>query len=223
MSRRVSETGLALIKQWEVLRLRAYLCPAGVWTIGYGHTGNVRAGMEITEEDADALLMSDLATFERAVAQAVKVPLTQHQFDALVSFAFNVGADAFRRSTLRRKLNQGDYTAVPGELAKWVHAGGRKLDGLVNRRAAEAGLWVRGSHVAGRDVPAAAAPARARDVLATDTAKGTLAATIAGIAAVMAQAEPVVRLLGDLPWQVSLTAVVATSFGVLVWRWRRDA
>lgn len=220
MSRRISETGLALIKQWEGLRLRAYRCPAGVWTIGYGHTGNVRAGMEITEEDADALLVSDLATFERAVAQAVKVPLTQHQFDALVSFAFNVGVEAFRKSTLLRKLNALDYAAVPGELAKWVYAGGRKLDGLVSRRAAEAGLWVRGSHVAGRDVPAAAEPARARDVLATDTGKATAAVGLVGM---VAAAKPALDVLADLPPWLGVAVVAAAVVCALVWRLRRDA
>lgn len=220
MSRRISETGLALIKQWEGLRLRAYRCPAGVWTIGYGHTGNVRAGMEITEEGADALLVSDLATFERAVARAVKVPLTQHQFDALVSFAFNVGVEAFRKSTLLRKLNALDYAAVPGELAKWVHAGGRKLDGLVNRRAAEAGLWVRGSHVAGRDVPAAAEPARARDVLATDTGKATAAVGLVGM---VAAAKPALDVLAGLPPWLGVAVVAAAVVCALVWRLRRDA
>lgn len=230
---RISADGIALIKRWEGFKPAAYRCPAGVWTIGYGHTRTAREGMTVTEAEAEALLREDIAEAERAVNRLVRVPLTQGQFDALVSWVYNFGADSLRRSTLLKRINAQEWEAVPGEWMRWVNARDpatgklRRMQGLVNRRSAELGLWARGSHVAGRDavtgreIEAAGEPARARDVLATDTAKGTLAATIAGIAAVMAQAEPVVRLLGDLPWQVSLTAVVATSFGVLVWRWRR--
>lgn len=216
--KRVSPEGIALIKQWEGLRLRAYQCSAGVWTIGYGHTGNVRAGMEITEEGADALLVSDIAKFERAVAQAVEVPLTQHQFDALVSFVFNVGEGAFKGSTLLRKLNAVQYDAVPAELMRWVHAGGKRVQGLVNRRAAEAGLWARGSHVAGREVAAEADPQRARDVLATDTGKGALAVGVAGTIAAL---KPALDVVADLPPWLGVAVVAAAVVAVLAWRWRR--
>lgn len=218
--KRVSPEGIALIKQWEGLRLRAYQCSAGVWTIGYGHTGNVRAGMEITEEGADALLVSDIAKFERAVAQAVEVPLTQHQFDALVSFAFNVGVGAFKGSTLLRKLNTVQYDAVPAELMRWVHAGGKRVQGLVNRRAAEAGLWARGSHVAGREVEASADPQRARDVFATDTGKGALAVGVAGTIAAL---KPALDVVADLPPWLGVAVVAAAVVAVLAWRWRRAA
>lgn len=150
--RRVNEEGIALIKRWEGLRLQAYLCPAGVWTIGYGHTRTAREGMMIDEAAAEALLRSDLRDFERAVEELIDVPLTDHQFAALVSFAFNVGASAVARSTLRRRLNAGACEDVPEQLMRWTRAGGRVLQGLVNRRAAEAGLWARGSFVASRDV-----------------------------------------------------------------------
>jgi len=132
-----SSAGLALIKEHEGLRLDAYLCPARVWTIGYGHTGDVHPGQRITEAMADLLLQSDLKSFERAVNAAVKVPLTQGQFDALVSFAFNVGAGAFRLSTLLRVLNEGDYRAAAKQFDRWVHGGGKVLPGLVRRRRDE--------------------------------------------------------------------------------------
>lgn len=103
--------------------------------------------MVITEEEAEQLLKDDLDRFERVVQDKVTVPLTDNQFAALVSFAFNVGTGAFQRSTLLRKLNAGGYDAVPEQLARWVHAGGRRLQGLANRRAAEAGLWARGAYV----------------------------------------------------------------------------
>jgi len=157
MARKINETGLALIKQWEGLRLQAYQDSKGVWTIGYGHTSAagapyVQKGMKISERQADAILARDLGQYETAVSEAVKVSLTDNQFAALVSFTYNVGVGALRKSTLLKKLNRGDYDAVPVELMKWVNAGGKKLKGLENRRAAEAGLWVQGEFVASRDV-----------------------------------------------------------------------
>ncbi|WP_208439167.1 lysozyme [Bartonella quintana] len=150
--RKISQEGLALIKQWEGLRLNAYQDAVGLWTIGYGHTSDagkpsVRKGMKITEKQAAEFLCQDLQQFENAVEQAVTVPLTDEQFAALVSFCYNVGTTAFCNSMLLKKLNKGDYEAVPVELQKWTKAGGKRLQGLVNRRAAEAGLWAKGSYV----------------------------------------------------------------------------
>lgn len=150
--RRINDEGLALIKQWEGLKLRAYRCPAGVWTIGYGHTRTARPNMEIDAATAELLLRVDLRDFEAAVEDLIDVPLTEGQFAALVSWSFNVGGGAMARSTLRRRLNAGAYHEVPEQLMRWTRAGGRVLRSLVNRRAAEAGLWARGSYVAGRDI-----------------------------------------------------------------------
>lgn len=138
----LSQAGLDMIKGFEGLRLTAYQDSAGVWTIGYGHTGpDVRPGMTITQARAEQLLRQDVARFEQAVRDAVRVPLTQNQFDALVSFSFNVGAGAFRGSTLLSKLNAGDYAGAQAEFGRWVHAGGQRLEGLVRRRTAEAELF----------------------------------------------------------------------------------
>lgn len=145
--RHVSAEGLALLKQWEGLRLDAYRDVGGVWTIGYGHTGGVMPGERITEAEAEHLLRDDLGWAEGAVHRLVNVKLTDNQHAALVSFVFNVGEGAFAKSTLLRKLNAGDYAAVPAELARWNKAGGQVVQGLVNRRAAEAGLWAKGSFV----------------------------------------------------------------------------
>ncbi|AQX28404.1 MULTISPECIES: lysozyme [unclassified Bartonella] len=150
--RKISKEGLALIKQWEGLRLKAYQDAVGVLTIGYGHTVQagepvVKDGMEITHLEAEALLRKDLSQFERTVERKVKQPLTDEQFAALVSFCYNVGIEAFCNSTLLRKLNKGEYEAVPAELQKWTKAGGKRLQGLVHRRAAEAGLWAKGAYV----------------------------------------------------------------------------
>ncbi|SPU27858.1 Phage-related lysozyme (muraminidase) [Candidatus Bartonella washoeensis] len=151
--RTISKEGLALIKQWEGLRLQAYKDLACVWTIGYGHTSEagrpfVRKGMRITQEQAEAILREDLKQFEKTVEEAVMVSLTDEQFAALVSFCYNVGTKAFCNSTLLKKLNKGDYEAVPEELQKWNRVGGKRLQGLANRRAAEAGLWAKGAYIA---------------------------------------------------------------------------
>jgi len=137
----LSQNGLDLIKGFEGLRLSAYQDSAGVWTIGYGHTGNVKPGDRITQAQAEDLLQKDTAWAQQAVRDQVKVPLTQGQFDALTSFTFNLGAGALGKSTLQAKLNAGDYAGAQAEFGKWVHAGGQVLQGLVRRRAAEAELF----------------------------------------------------------------------------------
>jgi lysozyme len=134
----LSDDGLGLIQHFESLRLSAYPDSAGVWTIGWGHTGNVQPGDTVTRAEADALLRSDVAWAETAVRNAVDVPLTQGQFDALVSFTFNVGAGAFENSTLLERLNAGDTTGAQDQFGRWIYAGGEVLPGLVRRRAAEA-------------------------------------------------------------------------------------
>ncbi len=133
---------LELIKYFEGVKLTAYLCPAQVWTIGVGHTGpDVIAGQTITMPEAMALLSRDLVRFEDGVNALVKVPLKQHQFDALVSFAFNLGAGALRTSTLLKLVNKGLHAEVPTQFMRWDKAGGRRLLGLARRRKAEAMLY----------------------------------------------------------------------------------
>ncbi len=140
-ARRIGAAGLAIIRKYEGLRLTAYLCPAKVWTIGYGSTGpHVKPGLTITEAAADALLRNDLARFEAAVARGAPKS-SQAQFDAMVSLAFNIGETAFLGSTLLRKHNAGDYGGARAEFARWNKSGGKVLAGLSNRRAAEAALY----------------------------------------------------------------------------------
>lgn len=138
---RTSEKGLALIRQAEGLRLRAYKCPAGVWTIGYGTTAGVKEGLVITKERAEELLREDVKRFEDQVMRLVKVRLTQGQFDALVSFIYNLGAGNLSNSTLLRLLNAGDYKGAAAQFDRWTKAGGKVLPGLVRRRAAERALF----------------------------------------------------------------------------------
>lgn len=137
----ISKAGLDLIKQFEGLYLKAYRCPAGVPTIGYGHTAGVAMGQTITQQQADDYLRRDVRQFERAVSRLVRVPLTQGQFDALVSFAFNLGEGALAQSTLLRLLNAGDYAGAAAQFDRWNKAAGRVLPGLVRRRAAERALF----------------------------------------------------------------------------------
>jgi lysozyme len=138
---KTSSAGLELIKTFEGLKLNAYLCPANVWTIGYGTTRGVKAGQAVSAVKAEELLREDVREFERGVTEAVKVPLAQHQFDALVAFTYNVGLGAFRTSTLLRLLNKGEYSQAAGQFARWNKAGGKVLAGLTRRREAERQLF----------------------------------------------------------------------------------
>lgn len=138
-----SRAGLGLVKTFEGCKLTAYLCPAGVWTIGWGRTTNVKRGDTCTQAQADAWLEQEYDAFERKVRSLVKVPLTANQMGALVSFAYNVGMGALGSSTLLRLLNAGQYDAAAKHFARWNKAGGRVLAGLTRRRAAEAALFAK--------------------------------------------------------------------------------
>lgn len=141
------KAGLELIKSFEGLGLKAYLCPSGILTIGYGHTGKVRGNKitlqtTITPEEAETLLKEDLTRFEKAVDSLVKVPLNSNQFDALVSFVFNIGINAFSGSTLLKLLNNGDYNGASQQFKRWIYGNGNKvLEGLKKRRTAEEKLF----------------------------------------------------------------------------------
>lgn len=183
--RRTSDNGIAKIKQWEGFKKKAYRDGGGVWTVGYGHTSDenltVTSTTVISEEEAERLLRIDLREAEDAVNAYVKVPLNQNQFDALVSFTFNVGGSAFAKSTLLKKLNAGDYDAVPKELARWNKDNGKVVAGLTNRRAAEAGLWATDSFVASADVQASS-KMPIKDALLKPEAIGSLGTAVAGVA-----------------------------------------
>ena len=141
--RQITQNGLDLIKRFEGFSRTVYCCPAGYYTIGYGHVvksdENFTAGID--EEQADALLRQDAVIAKRAILRLINVPLTDGQFDALVSFTYNLGGGALQRSTLRRKINRAEHTEVPEQFMRWVWAGGRKLKGLIRRREAESQLY----------------------------------------------------------------------------------
>jgi len=134
----LSAEGLDFIRHWEGCSLEAYQDSAGVWTIGVGHTANVQPGDTITLDEAEDMLKDDVEWAEAAVRDLICVPLGQRQFDALVSFTFNLGRSALAQSTLRARVNDGVYLRVPQELCRWIFAGGEMSLGLARRRVAEA-------------------------------------------------------------------------------------
>ena len=145
---RISPRGLSLLKQFEGCRLIPYKDSAGLWTIGYGHliadgkTLPDSAKYKITQKQADLLLKYDVIPREKAVERLCAVPLSQNEFDALVSFVFNLGAGCFQRSTIRQKLNRGDRAGAAKVLLRYNRAGGKVIKGLVNRRMAEFKLFM---------------------------------------------------------------------------------
>lgn len=140
---KIDNEGLNLIKRFEGLSLKAYKCPAGVMTVGYGHTGkDVKAGMQITERQAVELLKKDVAVAEK-VLNSLNINFTQNGFSSLCSFIFNLGAGAFATSTLKKKIvARADDEAICAEIVKWVNAGGKPLVGLKRRRVAEANMFI---------------------------------------------------------------------------------
>lgn len=141
---RISEAGVNLIKSFEGCKLEVYKCPAGIWTIGYGHTGpDVTSGLSIDEQEAESLLYDDLAQFENGVNKLTcELDITQGMFDALVCFAYNVGLDALARSTLLKLLKQNKVLEASEHFKRWNKAGGQELAGLTRRRNAEAELFL---------------------------------------------------------------------------------
>jgi len=140
---KIGKKGIDLIKHFEGFSPTVYRCAAGVPTLGYGSTHGITMDTPpITEKEGLELLMYDISKFERAVDRLIKVPLTQGQYDSLVSFSFNLVSGALQSSTLRRKLNRSEYESAADEFPKWVFAGGRKLKGLIRRRYAERELYL---------------------------------------------------------------------------------
>lgn len=142
---KINSAGLALIKSFEGCKLTAYVCPAGVLTIGWGTTGpEVTKGLKITQAQADSWLIEDVNKFADGVDKLVTVKLTENQKAALTSFAYNCGLGNLKSSTLLRKVNAKDFKGAKNEFQKWDRAGGKTLPGLTRRRAAEAELFVSG-------------------------------------------------------------------------------
>ncbi|KPL27420.1 MAG: hypothetical protein AMJ72_08945, partial [Acidithiobacillales bacterium SM1_46] len=226
------------IQEFEGMRLTAYLCPAKVWTIGYGHTSaagapTVTPGMKITRAKATEILKSDLAVFERGVGNLVKVDLSQNQFDVLVSFAFNCGLGALGKSTLLKRVNAGRFDAVPAELMKWTKGGGKVLPGLVRRRRAEAEMW-RGlpnpeSEEEGRTSPDT--PEASKKITKSKEANAAVVAGGAGAVAAAQQVIPVLQQANGVvsglsealgkPAVIAFIVIVVAAAGIWYWRKQR--
>ena len=140
---KVSQECIDLVKFFEGFEPRAYLCPANVWTIGYGRTKNVKEGDELTELQAERDLLEELDEFAEQVLNTVKISLDQNELDALTSWTYNLGVGNLQSSTLLKKLNSGDKNSVPSEMVRWNKAAGKGLAGLTRRREAEAKLWAK--------------------------------------------------------------------------------
>lgn len=138
----INDDGLTIIRVFEGLKLKAYKCPAGIWTIGYGHTKNVKEGMQISVQDAERLLMEDIKEAADKITKIISVEINENQFSALISFVFNLGIGSFSRSTLLKLVNTSNFEAAAKEFDKWTLASGRRLDGLKKRRAAEKALFL---------------------------------------------------------------------------------
>ena len=137
-----SQACVDLVKEFEGFRATAYICPAGVLTIGYGTTDNVEIGDEVTRDEAEEMLMEDLISASKGVDELVEVELTQRQYDSLTSFVYNCGREAFRNSTMLRLINEGKFDAAAAQFGRWNKGGGRVLAGLTRRREAERELFI---------------------------------------------------------------------------------
>jgi lysozyme len=219
MTMQMTQEGLALIRRFEGFRANAYRCPAGVWTIGYGHTSQagppaVRAGMVMSEDEADRILAADVQRFADEVAPLLAREVSAAQFSALVSFAYNVGVPAFRSSSVLRAVNAGRFHVVPARLKLWVKGGGRVLPGLERRRAAEAELFM-------SELP----PQAGRGV--TGVPKSVeLERQARRAGAVVGGAAVAVSAAHALPGWVSVLVLVAMLLavaGYASYRWRRAA
>jgi lysozyme len=231
----MSQGGLDnLLKKFEGCKLKAYHCPAGVCTIGYGHTSAAGApqvvdGMTITQAQAEDILKRDIVKYEVAVMDLVKVKLTQNQFDVLVDFAYNAGVGNLKSSTMLKKVNAGDFDAVPAELMKWVKGGGKVLPGLVRRRQAAGAWWSADQHVEEQEQRTDPDPVPVRTM--ADSKQGNAALLTAGLGSVgvakevAAQAKDASDVADQFMGLLSNTnfviMVAIIGAGAAIWFWRK--
>jgi lysozyme len=232
---RTSLAGLDLIKEFEGLRLKAYKCPASVLTIGFGHTSEAGApivtpDLVITKTEAEEILKRDLVQYENGVSSMVKVPLRPRQFDALVSFVYNVGETQFSRSTLLKRVNAGKFDEVPAEFMKWTRGGGKELPGLIRRRRAEVKLW-RGMNTGAplhideaRSKPDAPKPKRS--ITQSKEANGAVVAGSASAIAIVQEVMPIIQGGGGVIASISNPTVaiclIVVAAAAAIWYFRNQ-
>jgi len=226
---KTSDHGIAIIKQFEGCKLKAYLCPAAKLTIGYGHTSDaghpeVTEGMTITQDEAVRILANDLVKFEEAVDNIVTVELSQGQFDALVSFTYNCGIGALKKSTLLKKVNAEDWDACPAEFMKYTRGGGKVLPGLVRRRKAEVESFV-GNDLNDQHYRVTPdAPKSSKSMVQSKEGNAAVVAGGAGALAVVSEVLPIVKEGGDILSSLSpnvLVLIVVMGAAAAIWFWRK--
>ncbi len=248
MDRDINLAGLRLIKEFEGCKLSAYRDSAGVWTIGYGHTSQagpptVTPGLSITQADAEAILRQDLQVFEEAVMTAIKVALNDNEFAALTSLCFNIGASAFAGSTCLKRLNKGDRKGAAEALTWWNKAGGKRLGGLVRRRAAEKALFLTPPSAVRTEIALGEASDLAREPQTTrqswlgsrtiagtaTAATGALAAVSEAVDAASGAADSAKGLVGQVvgfvtahPILTGAAVAIVIGLAVVVWARRDD-
>lgn len=227
---KMCDEGLELIKAQEGFSSRAYRDPAGVWTIGYGHTSmagspRVREGLEISRPEAGNILRRDVERFADGVRRLLTRNLSDRQFSALVSFAYNVGLGNFERSSVLRAVNAGDFEVVPRRLSLWVKAGGRTLPGLIRRRAAEAALFTSDGPTQAQDLVRQPVEAqRGKPAHASTTALAAIisvlaaaASSLASVVGGLAGASPALR-----PSLIAAVIVTAAAVWIIRERWLKS-
>ena len=214
--------GIKLLKSFEGWRSKAYRDSVGVWTIGYGHTSmagppKVTPNMTITKAQGENILKKDLKKYEKAVNDYVRVQLTQEQFDALVSFCYNVGPGNFRKSSVLRYVNARRFDDVPSRLMLWNKAGGRVLRGLTRRRAAEGELWSSGTREHRHASAAFPDAPRGKSPMESTT---NIAATMSAVAGVTAASNEIVQntssMMQAAPWILLVLVIIGATF----WVWK---
>ena len=234
----MSQGGLDnLLKKFEGCKLKAYRCPAGILTIGYGHTSaagapEVTEGMTITQQEAEDILKKDLVKYEQSVLAMVKVPLAQNQYDVLVDFIYNAGGGALKTSTLLKKVNAGNFDAVPDELMKWTKGGGKVLPGLVRRRQAESAWWTAHhdhphDHEDHRSEPdpipvKTMVESKQGNAALITGGLGTLGAAKEVAAQAQDASDSVDQIMGLLHNTNFLIMVVIVGLGAAIWYWRKQ-
>jgi lysozyme len=205
---KITSEAIQLIKAAEGFRGNAYPDATGIWTIGYGHTSAagspiVHQGMVITREEGESILAKDIDIFVRGLRPLLKRDLTDRQFSALISFAYNVGLGNVARSSVLTAINAGDFEAVPRRLALWVKAGGKTLPGLVRRRAAEAAMFADG-----RDMPANPDVPITPPIYRSRTLWSAFAVVIASLAQAFAKSESALSWLAVGALVIAATIII---------------
>lgn len=222
---KTSQNGINMIKAFEGLHkvksdgnVRSYRDPAGRWTIGYGHTRGVKSGMVITPEEAEEFLSQDLVETEEVVERLVKVDLTQNQFDALVSFVFNLGQGNFRSSTLLRKLNREEYDSAAEEFIKWnkarVQGELKPLPGLTRRRAAESALFKMDEELASEGGELMAHKPAQSGTKPLGKSRTLFGLSLAGLSTTMSEAAEQIRPLATYTESMQMLFVTITLIGI---------